>query len=316
MNAAHTARRGFTSPAFRGLVAAAAVLISVPSGCAGEAIDGQDLEGYEASEGGLPSWEEFLAAATHVEPDGTEHFFVDGDVPIEDEDALRDIYDSWSGTTPKSLVRTNGANGSGGDGVWVNNDQLDITYCVASSGWPTISGQNLYTLTQTYMADATRLWQEVVNVRYRYVPSQDASCAGGNTGVKINVVPGSASACASPPYTSLCQSGGRALAINYNAVPQTYAARLPIFLHELGHVIGLEHEHWAAPPDPTTGCQASTAFRRLEGTTTFDAVSIMAYACAGLTPGTVISFLDGRGARSLYGAPAAWHPAFFGMYQL
>jgi hypothetical protein len=277
--------------------------------------DGEDAELQEP-----PTWEAFLADATHVEEDGHTYYVVEGDVPVRDEQELREIYERLvEGEGDKSIVRTDGAGGA--DVVWLNGDQLDLTYCVApASAWPSVGSQTsaqVYDLTKLYMQDATLAWQSVANVRYRYVASQESVCAGGNTGVRINVVPGSAFACSTLPYDHVSCTD-RSIAINYTAsgFPLTYAERLPIFLHELGHTLGLEHEHWAAPPDSTPGCQGSTSFRRLEGTTTFDQVSVMAYSCAGLTPGQTISFLDGRGIRSLYGAPPAWAPAYNGAHYL
>jgi hypothetical protein len=92
-------------------------------------------------------------------------------------------------------------------------------------------------------------------------------------------------------------------------VPASTGITRLLAIHELGHTIGLRHEH--INPAATPFCsEGDTHYRIL---TSFDTLSCMKYAnCMtgnGIN-GTEISALDGLGTRSLYGAPARWFPAY------
>ena len=73
-----------------------------------------------------------------------------------------------------------------------------------------------------------------------------------------------------------------------------------VFRHELGHILGLRHEHIRAEAGGV--CTEGTSFRAL---TPYDSSSVMHYPwCNGVTTTDLsITASDTSGARQLYGAP-------------
>lgn len=90
--------------------------------------------------------------------------------------------------------------------------------------------------------------------------------------------------------------------------------------HELGHNLGLIHEHIFALGYEASDCNGDTeaAFRELDD---YDANSVMHYPSNSTTQfpysdckgdamrNNEVSAGDGRGARALYGPPVSWYVA-------
>jgi hypothetical protein len=248
----------------------------------------------------VPTFDEF-AAATRVEGpeiDG-ELYVVEWDMPIRSRAELWDYYDAWArGEVQKGIVnRVNGV-----DDVWTSTNKLQLTYCVANE-----FGAN-QTRAINEMAAATSAWQSVASVRFVYDPTQNASCNSGNMNIKIPVRPwSSGGACAFFPSGGGCVT--RTLVMDFNDFDTDpfWATNAPnlrtvgVFRHELGHVLGLRHEH--TRPESGT-CFEDSSWRAL---TPYDQASVMHYPyCNGLlTSDQSVTVLDGLSAISLYSLSSA-----------
>jgi hypothetical protein len=248
------------------------------------------------------SFEEFQATV-RVKGIPEELYLVEWDVPIHSVSELRAYYDAnVGGSKQKGIVATLP---SGADDVWSGLAQLNLSYCVSNDFG---ADQNRAI---TEMAAATRAWMDVANVFYVYNPSQNANCSNVNPNVTFSVRPWTGGgACAFRPGGSACVA--RTLVINYLDLDTNpfYANNAPnvtttgVLRHELGHTLGLRHEHTR----PETGgiCFEDSAWRVL---TPYDQSSVMHYPwCNGLLMSELLlTESDGFSARQLYGMPAAWH---------
>jgi serralysin len=294
----------------------AAALALILGACAGadESVAPATVVEVEEEESFNISWEEYLADAV-VAGDG--YFIAEWDLMFETEEELRAHYEREFGGD-RSKLATFQRVSNGFEPTYVGYDALDITYCVS----------NTFANKSTVVADmaaGTRAWQNVMNVKFRYVSAQDASCNQNNANVDFAVMPTTVAGlwgCGSSKLmwgTLGCTVNGVSgvkgvLTLQYSllgAEPFPGTSAVGLILHELGHVLGFRHEHPWAPG----GCSETPTIPALDVTgrrlTEYDQVSVMHYptaTCNGLY-GTdyVLSTFDGRGGRSVYGVPASWH---------
>lgn len=239
-------------------------------------------------------------------------------------------------------------NHQGEDDVWRDGRQLDLKYCI-SSDFNYEKGQ-FYDQVKADVEAAGKEWAKVANVNFRYVSGYDDLCqdeSADDLGLDFavrrhddNSYPSSSSY----PYTT----GDSNRNIYYNPAldpPYTGWSQKAVFMHEMGHFLGLFHEHErpdAPDTNPGTGetvfdcCQYSVglALSKMRPITEYDENSIMAYpyeynygawpegnvycpegesiiVCnVGVGDGygynSSLSELDGYTMRELYGAPASW----------
>jgi hypothetical protein len=209
-------------------------------------------------------------------------------------------------------------------------DSVDITYCV-SNGF----GAQKATWA-TRLADAARAWEKVVNVRFRYRSEFDASCSSSTTGVDFAMVKvdGAGGYCASNKMTWLggCNAGSGTLEIDTLA-DITFAGAAPnatptgAIRHELGHILGLRHEHpWGATPPADCNGEFPThdtaptdwdLTGEQLGSLAYDQDSVMHYPFDGTGPSGIdcggnkqssftITNADSNSAQVLYGMHPAW----------
>jgi hypothetical protein len=243
------------------------------------------------------SWEEFRAAATRV-VDGREIYIIEWDRAVT-LDELRQAYETTvlhAGTA--TIEQDSIVNQIGGvDDVWTGGQQLHLTYCVTDD-FGTDKARAV-----SEMAAATRAWEAVAHVDFRYVPSQDGACNNTNSSVVFSVRPWTGGgACSFFPSGGGCVS--RTLVINFADLDTNYGTIAPnvrtvgVFRHELGHILGLRHEHTR----PESGvCFEDSSWRAL---TPYDQGSVMHYPwCNGITTSDLrITDRDAIGVRQLYGA--------------
>jgi serralysin len=262
------------------LTGAAAVLLCslVPIGCGDEVVT---VEGEtRLTVKNAPTWEEFRDAARYNDPaSDVQVYVVEGDIALN-EDGLRRYYERhYLDQAEKSSVLTSG----GSDVVFNSTDKLNITYCI-SNAWG-----NQKAMALADMREATAQWMSAANVVFTYVPGQDAACAEANTGVRLNVLPHSGGGLGCAPYQC------RYIKMNYAANFDLYSW-LGAWTHEVGHTLGLWHEHIRAE----CGINEGVTIRAVTG---YDNSSSLHYSnvCGSKSTGQMTP-LDKTGAASLYGA--------------
>lgn len=278
-------------------------------GCSG---DGN----WEASDENPPtvSWEDFkLAAEKNTRlVNGEKIYIVEWDMPIR-ESELHDYYTRHFIETEKSTVDVLVSGGA--DNIWSRTEKLALSYCVS-----TAFGAN-YARMQAEVARATWAWARETNVRFIYRASEDSNCVDSNTNVVVPVEPFLGDgACAFFPDDNgqvACTSAGRALVINVAEIDTWstsvfYGRTFPnlttegVLRHELGHVLGLRHEHIRSAAAAINNCDVEYnnpgPYRAL---TPYEPGSVMHYPwCNGPTDfANVITPSDARGVRLLYGLP-------------
>jgi hypothetical protein len=277
-----------------------------------------ELERHE-----IPSFEEFKSWAV-VSEQGT-RYMVEGDIPIRDDEALWAHYEArFLADRPKSAVRLFWTDGTGNacgtlspncvDDKFYSGQQRDLRYCVSNS-----FGANKAMVVAGMAAAATAWkapteWANTSHVKLTYVPTHDSVCDTDDplpSSVYFKVAPWSrGGACAFWPASGVtCDEDGLdGRTIGFNPAGYTAAEAARTLTHEVGHVLGMHHEHMRIDSPKAASCFGYAEMRYL---TEVDQVSVMAYRITadpcGLTSGMTVSPLDAAGIRRLYGIPVPWH---------
>jgi hypothetical protein len=263
------------------------------------------------------SWEEYRDAATR-EVGGVKMYVVEWDVLVT-LDELRVHYDAYysarTGVENKGTVKATGGN----DVLLSDTVARDIDYCVSTD-----FGAN-HARAVFEVSRAAHYWASQANLKFRYVSGHNGSCNEGNANIDLPIVSHSGGGAWSffPDGSGGCagKTGHpEELCMDYNDFDNdpddffvVYAPNLVttnVFIHEMGHFLGLVHEHNRAsmPFNPFVNCP-------LDGTsnwravTPYDQNSTMHYPwCNGVTETTLApTSRDGVTIRRLYGLPAGWY---------
>lgn len=247
----------------------------------------------------LPTWEEFKAEATRTF-EGQEIYVLDFDDAVT-LDELRQAYDrhvARARVDGQIQSQSTVHNVGGAPDLWNAADRQNLTYCVSTDFG------SLYGRAVAEMRNATRAWETAANVDFRYLPANDSACNNTNTAVRFSVRPWtSGGACAFFPSGGGCVA--RTIVINYNDLDTNpfYDTNAPnmttegVLRHELGHVLGLRHEHVRSGT-----CSESSWLPVTE----YDKPSVMHYQwCNGVTTSNMqLTAADRRGVEALYGRPS------------
>ncbi len=239
--------------------------------------------------------DEFVSQATT--DDGSGVWVVNGDEPIETMDAMVDTYWRYRrtydrahgiGTTEQESI-VNRVNGQ--DDVYSASQAQNLTYCINKSSF----SSSEYNALVTAMNSATGAWESAAGggVNFIHDVAADSSCRKNAAFFTIKrVCTGQYLARAFFPSSRQkeilvdCSSFS-------NISPWTLAG---VMRHELGHTIGLRHEH--TRPESGT-CFEDNNWRAL---TSYDAASVMHYPqCNGSNNGDLnLTAADKAGVAALY----------------
>ncbi|MFY0526341.1 M57 family metalloprotease [Archangium gephyra] len=247
--------------------------------------------GPEAAEQAPLSWEEFKASAI---PDEGNVFVVNQDEAVEGEQGLRDYYDNFvaNGDMGSSEGGLAVYYLSGRDVKYSSTQARNLTYCVSKTSFGT-----RYTTIVNAMNSATAAWEATANVNFIHSSGYDSNCTASQTGVFFDVRMTTTTSYLARAFFPNSSRSGRNILVSTSAFGSISPWTLTgIMRHELGHVLGLRHEHTRST---ASGCYEDANWR---GLTTYDRYSVMHYPqCNGLQTGDlVLTSSDKTGARALY----------------
>ncbi len=267
------------------------VLAILATGCGlGQGTVSDQGEDVTASGSGL-TWEQFRYGKVYVEQD-TGFFIADHDTLFVSEKQLREFYEMNVREGQLIVNRIGSA-----DDKWNATQKLNLTYCVSNT-----FGTRKAQVVQA-MADATGAWAAVANVKYVYVPAQDANCTASNNNVVFDVNPVNVNGqyLARSFFPANARSSRNVL-IDNTAFGDSSVNFVGVLRHELGHTLGFRHEH-TRPEAGATDCFEDNNWRAL---TSYDSSSVMHYPqCngTGSFASLALTAMDAQGAAALYGAP-------------
>lgn len=238
-----------------------------------------------------PSFAEFLASV-HKEPWPGGVYIVDGDTPVHSIEDLRAFYDRQYGSGAL-IVQTS----RGTDAAWLGTEKQQLTYCISNA-----FGSNKQRVVDA-IAAATADWTAAADVKFTYLPAEDARCTSSNNAVLFDV-----QLVTGEPYLARAFfPGDPRMFRNVMIDSSSFYSSWPlagVLRHELGHTLGFRHEHTR----PEAGhCFEDSDWRAL---TPYDAGSVMHYPqCNGRGNGQFeLTAMDIQGVRALYGAPQTGRP--------
>jgi hypothetical protein len=249
--------------------------------------------------------------------DGKRLYQVEWDLFYSSE---KDLYDHYRSRVEQDVDKSTAIvdQSTGQHVLFLGTTAVNIRYCVSTN----FGSQHDQVVAD--IAVATKGWQDTANVRFKYVSSRDSNCAQADSQIDVAVIQGgSASACATPPSLPpatlpvWCPNPLGSLAIDYASWRWSWLSSYPnlqaigVLRHELGHILGLRHEHVRGPSCESPVVCNGSACLGSDYLTDYDVNSVMHYPqCQGVaTTSWPISPLDGIGIRKLYGMPAAWYVA-------
>jgi serine protease len=251
-----------------------------------------DLQPPSAS---ASSFEEFRARV-YKEPGPTGKFIVDGDTAIAGERKLREFFDAYIVSPspvdgdPELAVNLVG----GRPDLWSNTAKHGLTYCVSRQ-----FGRR-HAKVVLAMREAATAWEAAGDLRFLHASDQDLHCDGSNKFVIFDVRPvdvgGAYLARAFFPHESRAT---RNILVDASSF-QLEAGKLTlagILRHEVGHALGLRHEHARAESEQCFEDED------IEAVTPYDRASAMHYPqCGGLDDSSLeLTPLDRNGIACLYG---------------
>lgn len=260
---------------------ASTFILSVLVGCGGE----------QTNE--TMSWEQFRELSTRQI--GDETFYVVGGDEVVSLAELEQTYEHYLTLSSGLLVESSSHHATvnvvgGRRDIWSRSQAQNLTYCVSNQ-----FGDQKRRVVRA-MRRAAADWERSANVNFRYINSEDGNCTTSNNRVLFPVIPYSGGGAAAF-FPSFSDSQRRVVFDLQDLSRPVYGNLTGITRHELGHVLGLRHEHIRnADPECREGGQRETL-------TSYDTASVMHYPwCPGGTrQGNLrLTRRDREGIRELY----------------
>lgn len=238
-----------------------------------------------------------------AEPAPSGAWLVEGDMALSDADVLGGMS---GGTGMRSAVKCGGAL----DRTWDAARRLDLSYCLIG-----FTDASLRARTAEALAPATAQWERAGGVNFVHRAELDgaAGCASPEQ-VAFVVRQGTEDDCgargcplASASFPPDEAGAGAQLVVWPEALRSRHYTLETVVLHELGHLLGLVHEHSRFVQSKEICVDAAS--QRWRGLTFPDPASVMGDArCPGISPESThgrLSAGDRLGAWTLYAGPAA-----------
>jgi len=184
------------------------------------------------------SWETFLAQ-TPREPWTGGRFIVDGDLAF-DEAGLQRYYQAYfaaAGVPQENLAPM------GATVLWPPSDSMSLSYCISTD-----FGGNLAAV-ETAMQTATASWSDRAGVAYTYLQDEDSNCITGNSNVAFDIRPVSGAGYAAVSFFPDSPRANRSVFVDTSVFASSPGVDIAgVLRHQLGHTLGLQHEHlWLDP---------------------------------------------------------------------
>lgn len=246
---------------------------------------------------GIPSFDEFRDSLPLDVEEGS--YIVEGDIALT-TDELRDYYDHYvygpASGDDNDLVAFSIVRATDRDVVWDVHRKLRLTYCVSND-----FGQGKAKVRDA-LVTAANDWERATHVNFIYRSQFDSTCARGQVDtekVLFTVEPVSASFNAKAFFPDYGEEKWQVL-ISGNGMAKTGGDFVGMLRHELGHVLGLRHEHILNPVSCT-----EEKFKDARSLTPFDNGSVMHYDwCDGAAgPNETLTRYDILGVKQLYSLP-------------
>ena len=244
------------------------------------------------------AWEAFVAAHALQLPNGS--YLFEGDVAVSGE-TLRLLFESQRASTFSTVASFIGL-----DWTLDAAQRLELTWCNALD----FGSKELNERVSNAILDASRDWERATDVNYIYRYGEDgAACEPGANGVLFRVRLGTQEDCPAlgcPLASAFFPNDldGAELLVWPEAFRHDEARFLGYIRHELGHTLGLFHEHGRFEQEDVMCLLSAPPWLMFE-LTPADGESVMAYSFCNGSIGSheELTVYDRLGVRYLYGLP-------------